>query len=207
MTSAVFSANRKAVILLASATLLLLFLLFNSNASAKELVFPEEYEVLKVNGEKYRSGFFDTEHVIPLPIGRHVILYRYKELFEEEDGDGHVTIRSDHHVLVINKQAADIYIDEPQNHSEKKAREYAKKPTLVLSSKGQETIEYSTFALAEFEQQQYQSVLDSPVSVNKQVNTKGNQEVDTSRALEMLNYWWQQANAQEKAAFRKQNKL
>ncbi|REL27173.1 DUF2057 domain-containing protein [Thalassotalea euphylliae] len=205
--TALFSLSKKAVTAVTTIALFLLLSLFASTTLAKNVIFPEEYEVLKVNGEKYRSGFFDTEHVIPLSTGRHVILYRYKELFEEEDGDGHVTIRSDHQVLVINKQAADIYIEKPQHHAEKQARAYAKKPKLVLSSKGQQTVDYSTFALAEFEQQQYQSVLDAPVSANQEINTKSNQETRASRALEMLNYWWHQASAQEKAAFRKQNNL
>ena len=201
------------------------FIFFTAQSvSAKELIFPDVYEVIKVNGDSFSRGLFESESKIPLSAGRHVILYRYSELFEDADNDDHVKIKSDPFVLVVDKANETIKVSSPKNQTEKQAREYAKLPSLTLVSTGGKKTEYQTFALADFEQQQYQSVLDTR-PINKAMSAErailpaqsaqsaqsaqkiNNSKVTQSRALDMLNYWWQQASEQEKAAFKQQHKL
>ncbi|REL35789.1 DUF2057 domain-containing protein [Thalassotalea euphylliae] len=194
------------------------FILFNvQSLSAKELIFPDVYEVLKVNGDSFSRGLFESESKITLPVGRHVILYRYSELFEDADNDDHVKVKSDQFVLVVNKAEETIKVSSPRNQEEKQAREYAKSPSLTLTTSSDKKVVYQTFALADFEQRQYQSVLDTrssnegasakPAMLPALPNQVGSDRTAHSRALDMLNYWWQQASEQEKAAFKQQHNL
>ncbi|WP_448556568.1 DUF2057 family protein [Thalassotalea montiporae] len=194
------------------------FILFNAQSlSAKELIFPDVYEVLKVNGDSFSRGLFESESKITLPVGRHVILYRYSELFEDADNDDHVKVKSDQFVLVVNKAEETIEVLSPRNQEEKQAREYAKSPSLTLTTSSDKKVLYQTFALADFEQRQYQSVLDTrssneealakPAMLPALPKQEGSDRKAHSRALDMLNYWWQQASEQEKTAFKQQHNL
>ena len=79
--------------------LLLAVSLMSTNVLASELIFPEMYEVLKVNGTAYKGSFFEQESRLSLPAGKHVVLYRYNELFEGDDD--HVKLNLSHSYLLL----------------------------------------------------------------------------------------------------------
>ena len=88
---------------------------------------------------------------------------------------------------------------------------------MKLNAENNSPITYQTFSLTSFEQRQYQSVLETQAlshipydgGQKKQASDKLTVQstIDTkqSRAVSMLNYWWQQATVQERAEFLKQH--
>ena len=172
------------------------------SAGANQITFPEVYDVLKVDGQERISNFFERKTEIPLTTGRHVILYRYNELFEDDD-DGHTKIKSEPYVLVLQKGQESVVVNNPDNLDEAQARKYAELPKLSINSESGAEVVFKTFALSEFEQQQYRSVLDSQTEKVLQTSEK-KQTVSGANALNMLNYWWQQATEQERTEFLKQ---
>ena len=198
---------------------------------AKQLTFPEMYQVLKVNGEEHKSGFFESETELELGSGRHIIEYRYSEIFEDDDVDDHIKIKSEPFVLDITLGQDAKTIKNPNNLDVAQAKAYAKQPKLTFVEKdGSKEMTHNIMSIKDYEQTRYQSLLDTTQAVKRNLPTaavapaskqhvareqttnksqaasKVAEQKVNSRALEMLNYWWQQASEQERAAFLSQLK-
>jgi len=191
----------------------LLIVSFGCHAS---IVFPEAYEVLKVNGKTYENSFFSSASEIKVNAEKQVILYRYNELFEDVDNDDHTKIKSAPFVLIIDGTSEQITIKSPELNDIKQAREYALNPTLVIVDTKEQLVSHTISSLAEFEQTQYDKALHAHRLHNTnnnlpekstRINVTSKVEEPQSRALSMLNYWWQQASEQEKRIFIKQQQL
>ena len=197
--------------LLASGILLLPQFVF-----AKQLTFPDTFEVLKVNGQPYKSSFFESETELTLGSGRHIIEYRYSEIFEDDDVDDHIKIKSEPFVLDINLGQREIAVKNPNNLDIEQAKAYANKPELtLLGVNDTNQLDYKIISKIDYEQMRYQGLLNTSEAVKRNLPAKTSTSTDigltagqkvNSRAVEMLNYWWQQASEQERAAFLSQLK-
>ncbi len=216
--------------------LLIILLLFTSQSYANTLVVPALFEVLKVDGKKFDSGFFRTEQSIKLVNGQHVILLRYEELFEDMENDDHTIVKSEPFVVMFNINQVPLKLVAKPNIDEADALKFIEKPKVSLVDKNNTPVNSTTMLLSEFEQDQFQQVLaekvvkasamndnkasvktnhskptiaanvntmsDSKSSTNKEAKVQPvSSNVQDSRALDMLNYWWQQASAEQKQMF------
>ena len=59
------------------------------NAFAVQLVVPDIYQLIKVNGQAVSSDFFSSDTVVDLKVGRNILVLKYSELFEDDDNDDH----------------------------------------------------------------------------------------------------------------------
>lgn len=201
-----------------SITILLALILVKANAGS--ITFPENYEVIKVNGKTYSQSFFASESKVELASERNVILYRYNELFEDADFD-HVNIKSEPYVLLIADSKDTFIVTPPAIKDISQARIYGEKPLLKINNSEQQLVKHQIVSLNDYEKKQF---AQSKVEIVEQHQDKENavnlvakanstaskdQEIakaklETSRAFDMLNYWWQQASEQEKQAFIRQ---
>lgn len=191
---------------------------FSFSSFSSTLTIPENFQLLKVNGKEYSSSLFAKEVQLELTSGKHVLLLRYKEMFEDDDNDDHTTIKSPPFLLMFDIYNEPLQIKSVHFIDDSTARAYAKKPTVVLENTKKVKVASKSLLLSEFEQNQYRaaltkvqneqvelmstSTLESKQSIQQPANLKQN-----SRASEMLNYWWQQATAHEQQQFIKQHVL
>ncbi|MFD2166564.1 DUF2057 family protein [Thalassotalea euphylliae] len=201
---------------------LITFLCFSFQMSfAATITFPEVYDVLKVNGQDYSSGFFSKKSDIELTPGRHVVLYRYNELFEDPSNDDHAKIKSEPFVMIVDMSDANLTVQSPEILDEMQARKYALKPTLTIMSSNNTPASFSLSSLRDFEKAQYQRAIEvaretplttAPANDNQIPNdsntgsalpkdSESGNVSSQSRAYQMLNYWWQQASKEERKAF------
>ncbi|NMP31432.1 DUF2057 domain-containing protein [Thalassotalea sp. M1531] len=206
------------------------FVLFTLSFSCTaELLFPEQYQVLKVNGKDYSGSFFSSESRVELTNTKQVILYRYNELFDDTDNDDHTKIKSEPFVLIIEGTQQRLRVIEPNNLDIQQARTYALNPVLDIRGQSGQVISHTIASLIDFEQSQYQravnknlirleqpssalvdeNVVNQPKPLKNDSLEKANQPIkaQNSRALSMLNYWWQQASEQERQQFLQQQLL
>jgi uncharacterized protein len=213
-------------------TVLLLFLSAFSHANT--LIVPAQFEVLKVDGRNYDSSFFAQRQKIKLINGKHVALLKYKELFDDPENDDHTTVKSEPFIVLFSMQGSPLELVFKVNKDEKEARSFAESPLVrIVDTRGNE-VSSKTMLLADYEQKLFQVALltqsqESGNSVESHSNIYGkvrppinehsnSRENSTSApsvvapreaapVLEMLLYWWEQANEQQKKAFLSQLNL
>lgn len=215
--------NRLLNILLAG-----IFLASSSTAWAKaELSYPDTLSLIKVDNKSYTWSFWD-DPIVELSEGRHVIILKYKELFDNPESDDHVTIKSEPFVLLFTAEEGQSYHLEHEVLSEEsEARVFAQNPTLVLKNKDNQVVDIFTQDLVAFEARAiFNSVENastmkpanvlpkalpvaapdnaaanlpqSPQALNQATLKKA--EVN-QQAYDMLTYWWKQASMEQKALF------
>lgn len=212
-----YNHKRMKINVIKSITILLALILVKANAGS--ITFPENYEVIKVNGKTYSQSFFASESKVELLSERNVILYRYNELFEDADFD-HVNIKSEPYVLLIADSKDTFIVTPPAIKDISQARMYGEKPLLKINNSKQQLVKHQIVSLNDYEkkkfaqikveiveQQDKENAVNLVATANRTANkyketTKA--KLETSRAFDMLNYWWQQASEQEKQAFIRQ---
>lgn len=188
---------------------------FSFSSFSSTLTIPENFQLLKVNGQEYTSSLFAKEFQLELASGKHVLLLRYKEMFEDDDNDDHTTIKSPPFLLMFDIYKEPLQIKSVRFIDDSAARAYAKKPTVVLENTLKVKVASKSMLLSEFEQNQYRAALtkvqtkqveliSTSTPESKQSSPPPMNLEQSSRASEMLNYWWQQATVHEQQQFIKQ---
>lgn len=214
-------------------TVLLLFL--STFSYANTLIVPAQFDVLKVDGKNYDSSFFSVNQKIKLINGKHAVLLKYKELFDDPENDDHTTVKSEPFIVMFSMQGSPLELLSKVNKDEEEARGFAENPLVrIVDSRGKE-VGSKTMLLADYEQKQFQVALltqsqesgnsvESRSNINDQDNSPSKKltipantsttipssaagSSEPTPALEMLLYWWQQASEQQKQAFLSQLNL
>jgi len=183
-----------------------------TNVFAVQLVVPDVYQLIKVNGESISSNFFSSETVVDLKIGRNTVILRYSELFEDDDNDDHETIKSAPQIVVftIAKNEINKYsLISPEFDDDEQARLYAQLPKIKIvftntRSEKQNELELISKNLTEFSAEvaiHELEQLNIYTSVKPQ-HISGNLEpaVDIN-ILGKLKHWWAKADEKQKKQF------
>jgi len=188
--------------------LLVGLVVFSSISIAAEFTVPAQFQVLKIDGEKYTGSFFESTTTVNLTNGKHVVLLRYNELFEDADNDDHVKVKSEPFVVIFNMQDKPLFVVAKEFADERAARQFALSPNVSLKTNNNTTHPSESLLLSQFETRQYQQVVSKHVEVISSEDNKIERSADiqtstakNSRALDMLLYWWSQASKEDKAAF------
>lgn len=165
---------------------LFVFLLFSDFSSANILTVPEWFEVLKVDGKTYSSDFFSTTQLIEMNDGKHVLLLKYKELFDDPENDDHTTIKSEPFLVMFSMQGQPLKVASKVNKDESEARVFAESPLVKLIDQNGKERQSTTMLLADFEQKQFQSALlnqaiDTPSLAKSEITNKNDSQQVVSK--------------------------
>ena len=204
-----------------SLTLLGSGLLLSPLAQAAELVVPEAFDVLQVNDAPFGASL-QREKRLTLAPGRHVIVLEYDQIFDADFGDSHDRISSKPFALVLTVTDESVLtVQDPKLTSGTDARRYAKAPTLRVFD--------ATNREFPVQVQSVQSVgdvfvtptaaatpapvaaisatpatLTTPAMPATPVTAEKGTPPASTDPLQQLQYWWQQATPEQRAAFLQQ---
>ncbi|MFN4292328.1 MAG: DUF2057 family protein [Permianibacter sp.] len=205
-----------------SATLLGSGLLLSPQAQAAELLVPEPFDVLQVNDAAF-GATLQREKRLTLAPGRHVIVLEYDQIFDADFGDSHDRIASKPFALVLTVADESVLtVQDPQLRSGDEARRYANAPTLRVFDQARRELAVQVLPV--------QAVGDAfvtpaaavptspvaasapavaPVAVPNPTAAIAPQAVQPAPSasndpLQQLQYWWQRATPEQRAAFLQQ---
>ena len=196
-------------------------LLLSPLAQAAELVVPEAFDVLQVNDAPFGASL-QREKRLTLAPGRHVIVLEYDQIFDADFGDSHDRISSKPFALVLTVTDESVLtVQDPKLTSGADARRYAKAPTLRVFD--------ATNREFPVQVQSVQSVgdvfvtptaaatpapvaaisatpatLTTPAMPATPVTAEKGTPPASTDPLQQLQYWWQQATPEQRAAFLQQ---
>jgi uncharacterized protein YccT (UPF0319 family) len=194
---------------------------FSVNASV--IIFPENIIVVSVNGIEHSSSFFTRETQLDFPIGKHVVVLKYQDLFEGDDD--HTKVKSKPFVVLFSLDESSASDDEisvvtPNLDELKQAKMFAKSPKIKLFAENGDEITTVNQSLIKFNAQgQFvklandtkSDILSDNVTANSQINHKRstrkvsccniNQESGEESDLERLKCLWKKTNKAEQEAF------
>ena len=207
-----------------SLTLLGSGLLLSPLAQAAELVVPEAFDVLQVNDAPFGASL-QREKRLTLAPGRHVIVLEYDQIFDADFGDSHDRISSKPFALVLTVTDESVLtVQDPKLTSGTDARRYAKAPTLrvfdatnrefpVQVQSVQSVGDVFVTPTAAATPAPVAAISATPATLTTPATTampatpvtaeKGTPPASTD-PLQQLQYWWQQATPEQRAAFLQQ---
>lgn len=153
---------------------------------ATQIKFPAELILLQVGAEKIEHSLFSKVDEITLKKGTHKLKIKYSDLFEL-DYDDHEVVESKPfwiEIQISENVNYQVIFNKPEDEVE--AQVFAKSPSVALKA-------ISTGELV--------SVAKSSEPAQKVEVVQLAKVMPSPKTLEMLNFWWQQANEQEKESF------
>ena len=199
---------------------------------AAELRIPEPFNVLQVNDVSY-SATLQREKRLELAPGRHVIVLEYDQIFDADFGDSHDRIESKPFALVLTVGTeSPLTVQDPQLQTGDDARRYAKAPTLRVLDAAQRELTVQVLPVQAVGDAFISPAAAAPTPpavmapASAAVATYASTSMSTATPapapaaaapkpvelappashdpLQQLQYWWQQATPEQRAAFLQQ---
>lgn len=202
-----------------SATMLGSGLLLSPLAQAAELVIPEPFDVLQVNDAAF-GATLQREKRLTLAPGRHVIVLEYDQIFDADFGDSHDRIESKPFALVLTiAEESVLTVQDPQLRSGDEARRYANAPTLRVFDQARRELAVQVLPVQAVGDAFVTPAAAVPVAVSGQavapvaapsptaaIAPQAAQPAPSASndPLQQLQYWWQRATPEQRAAFLQQ---
>ena len=200
-------------------------LLHAGQAHASQLQVPEQFDVLVVNGEEFPFTI-GLSKTVPLIAGRNVIVLEYDKIFDAVYGDSHDRVKSAPFAVTFSASAGDMLVlHGPEFDTGTEAKRYAKAPTVQIRNAAQQSVAVQLVPVKEVGDMLVANVAaasaPTPViapaiipataptpaiasgsaAAAKTVAIPSAPPAGAHNALEQLNYWWQQATPEQRAAF------
>ena len=189
--------------------LMLVFILLAPFSQAATLQFSEELVPLRVDDKKISHSFFSTTSKVTVQLGKRMVQVKYKDLYET-DYDEHETIESEPFWVSVNVQDPDgVYlVSMPRPDDIEKAYEYVKKPFVTLAKTGDSSkpIMLKPVTVPVISVAQNNEVQSSIQHLNKNIGNSVKAQISapvskSPNATAMLEFWWNQATAEERKQF------
>ena len=198
-------------------TFLLVMGLLANTVMAAQLIVPEAFDVLSVNGVEQGMSLM-RKKAIALQPGQNVIVLEYDEIFDSEINDSHDSIRSQPYALVFTIGAnQDLRLHSPGIKSREQAESYAKAPTFRVETLSGPRVEYQAFPAKDLSLATSQplTTVAPPVTTPPPGKTPRMPYVTESSsnstnnpaqpdALQLLQFWWSQATPEQRQQFLQQ---
>jgi uncharacterized protein YccT (UPF0319 family) len=148
--------------------------------------------------------------------GKHTLVVKYKDVFEDLDFAEERLVKSDYFVVKFNiQEQKKLSLSTTKIRDLAEAERFAQSPELILLDEGKKEIGLSLEKLSDYELAkhvtQVVTTLAVPiddVNVNPEVQGKNTKKKTFSKdvlnqvdAIPMLKYWWKKASQEEKASF------
>lgn len=179
---------------------------YSASSIASQIHIPENITVISINGKEQGFSFFNRQTTWPIKTGSNVLQLRYKELFDDVENDDHTTIRSKPFMVTFEQQTnTELVIIVPKLLNEQAARKFAKEPKVSIETTSGNQVNFKQENVQDLLAKQKIQTLNqfSQAQGIQQQHSDNIQQTDENMALQMLNYWWQQANPAQRATFLK----
>lgn len=188
-----------------SITLILMLMTFSLSVAAVELSIPEEFVVVRVNGEEYSASLLSTETVVDLNVGQNVLVLKYAQMFDDDTEDHHITVKSKPFILLFSvPQLAELVFSYPKQNDSQSARVFAEGPLVDIVDDQGNKLAIINQSLANYND----TIMKETITRRQQIvkksledNDKGQFIKTAPQSLEMLKYWWHQASEKEQSEF------
>jgi uncharacterized protein YccT (UPF0319 family) len=179
---------------------LFIFFLFSFSSlgslSSNQLIIPEAFDVIKVNGEKSKTFIFSNNRKIKLKQGRYSIELRYVDFYDQGFDDFEKVI-SEPFLLHFNYDGnGDLTTDFKKPESIAEAKKYAENPQLKILQKSGGALENQNLSQLN-ELKKAENIKPKPKKAQAQKD-------DDKMALEQLRLWWGRANLEQRQRFIKE---
>ena len=183
----------------------LFFGMFSTLIAAATFSVPEEFQLLRLNEEPIEKSWFSNTSKLDLPVGEHIVKLKYLDVFEEEY-DQHEVIESDPFwlLLTIEQENQTLQIEFTRPQTIAKAKVFAQKSQKQLFLAGEPLMIYTELPQQNAHIPQHKESAESAIhadeSISQPIVVNGETDLQPS-ALQMLEFWWQQATFEEQQAF------
>jgi uncharacterized protein YccT (UPF0319 family) len=183
-----------------------------SHAFAIELVVPDVYKLIKVNGKSASSNFFSSETVIDLKRGENILVVQFSELFDNVEDDDHITIKSDPQVVLFNFKESAIekyFMVAPTLSDGIQAQKFAESPLIAIKYIDIKSGQIKSISVLNQSLTEFQADVAFKKMANKNLLPKNNFENAPNQskvklpadALNKLMSWWNKADNIQKKRF------
>jgi uncharacterized protein YccT (UPF0319 family) len=186
------------------------------NASAATLTIADNLVIRDIDDKSVEQGFLSSSQVFQLTQGQHVLVLKYKDVFEDLDFAEDRLVKSDYFVVkfsVENQQ--ELLLSTTNINDLTEAERFVKSPELILSDERKDEVFLNLETLSDYElAKQVTKVvttLSAPAVIsqsnNKIANTTINDQAFSTQVINnvdtvpMLKYWWHKASKNEKESF------
>ncbi|WP_068545245.1 DUF2057 domain-containing protein [Thalassotalea crassostreae] len=180
-------------------------LVFSTVVSAAQLVVPEDFEVLRLNGEEFSTSLLAKSTTLELPPGQNVLVLKYSQMFDDDMEDHHITIKSKPFILLFSvSNEKSLTFSYPKQTDGELARVYAKSPDIKILDSQNRALGVINQSLSSYNDSVMKETLNRRQEiVKKSLADKDGEEFEAigPDELSMLKYWWQQASEQDKQLF------
>ena len=168
-------------------------LLFSVSSMAESIYFPEEFVPLQVNERILESSFFSNINDVQLTPGHYYLKLKYSDLYEMDFDDHEVIESAPFWVNVTIEANKDYVLVFHRADNVVSARVFAQVPEVSLQVKGSQLSE----PLNIIKKNPFMTSQSMPINSKKTViNNKA-----MPSAVQMLNFWWQQATPAQQKEF------
>ncbi|MCF6436421.1 DUF2057 domain-containing protein [Pseudoalteromonas sp. MMG022] len=183
----------------------LLTLLNFAYAGSATVNFSSELYPLQVNEQEVEHSLFSKVTELELAPGRHILKLKYNDLYEL-NYDEHEVIESDPFWVIVElTEEGDYQVLFQRPESVDLAKQFAKHPSASLQTPSGQAVELKTLKFRPNLSQErpvtareLAPTASTPVAPPNDRPAKGISHPD---AYSMLEFWWQQANDAQRAAF------
>jgi uncharacterized protein YccT (UPF0319 family) len=186
------------------------------NASAAKLTITDNLVIRDIDDKSVEQGFLSKNQVFQLTQGKHVLVLKYKDVFEDLDFAEDRLVKSDYFVVkfsVENQQ--ELLLSTTNINDLTEAERFVKSPELILSDERKDEVFLNLETLSDYElAKQVTKVvttLSAPAVISqkndKVTNTTTNNQAFSAQVINnidtvpMLKYWWQKASKNEQESF------
>ena len=160
---------------------------------------PEEFNLLYIDSERYKSSFIQDGAVLQILPGEHQFVIKYQD-FWEISPDEHERIESQPFALSFTAVAGNNFgIEHKKLEEIEVARAYAKDPKLNVKNLSTNTLAPTEIKYRLKDKTYLSNFVKSGFSSDNPATPGQPQQVDV---LERLKYWWQEAESQQQEIFR-----
>jgi len=186
------------------------------NVNAAELKITDNIVLRDVDDKVIEQGFLSKKQLITLSEGKHSLVLKYKDVFEDIDFAEERLVKSDYFVVkfVVEGQQS-LTLSTTKINDLAAAERFAQKPELILLDEDNQEVVLTLQKLSDYELAkqvtQVVTTLSYPADsvqsntkaskVNKNEQTFNDNVINQVDAVPMLKYWWKKANQVEKTNF------
>ena len=196
---------------------LLLVNFISFTAGATTLRISDNLVLRDVDDKPIEQGFLLKKQSIRLSSGKHTLVLKYKDVFEDFDFGDERLVKSDYFVVKFLLGAQqELYLSTSKITDLASAEKFARKPELILMDEDNKELELVLEKLVDYELSKHVTQVVTTLSVpadqtliNTQAIEKGTKDrrfsdnvIKQVDAMPMLKYWWEKATPEEKINFR-----
>lgn len=199
---------------LCTSLLLSSFATFSVNAAKFSIT--DNLIIRDIDDKSVEQGFLKNKQMFELTQGKHILVLKYKDVFEDLEFGEERLVKSDYFVVKFTVESQQELLLSTSNINDLAAAErFVKSPELNLLDEHKQEIVLALETLKDYELAKQVTKVVTTLSTPV-VSAKSNEKITTTTESEqafntqvinnvdtvpMLKYWWQKANRDEKNSF------